>query len=341
MSADKEIAIYYPYMDLTDSGFIWTAALYWDELRTIVPESIQQPYNSPTSREASSERFLRARTVHSSDSEVVQAGEEFLNDIQDKDVRQSIVKLQHPEAGGRRFGIHHYKLSPDCLDKLVDALQDILRPDPVDEFIRFPEAVGMAYMSRLASVLARKDNASALTGNSSCQNVLVDKYYQSADPERATQAKLAILSLETISISPAVPLKNILSFRDQHRDDLLNFRRSIRRLCRQIGGTDSYEDSQAKLKEIVKDEVLPTRHQIEERLKGNRIAFGLSAFDMTQAVVLGGLASGGENWVTALMGVGISLAISLVKSQRQDRQLVRDHPFAYLYKAEKHFGGRT
>lgn len=135
-----------------------------------------------------------------------------------------------------------------------------------------------------------------------------------------------------------MPLVDILSFRNKCKKSLSNFRRSIRSLTRQVGtGLDTAE-KQKKFKEIITDEVLPVKGEIESKLSENDIAFGFSAFDIAQAGVVGAISSGGQSWLTGIAGAAISLTVSLVRSLREDRNIIRDHPFGYLYTAQKKFG---
>ncbi|MEO6889445.1 MAG: hypothetical protein ABI456_09165 [Ktedonobacteraceae bacterium] len=43
-------ALYYPTIDIIDEAWLKTAMLYWNQILTIVPASIQHPYNTHTSR---------------------------------------------------------------------------------------------------------------------------------------------------------------------------------------------------------------------------------------------------------------------------------------------------
>ncbi len=45
------VALYYPWIDFRDEGWLKSAILYWDSMRTIVPASISHPYSSRTAHQ--------------------------------------------------------------------------------------------------------------------------------------------------------------------------------------------------------------------------------------------------------------------------------------------------
>jgi len=56
-------ALYYPHIDIPDEGWLKTAALYWENIQTIVPASIRRPYSSRTARELEEAQVLSAFNV--------------------------------------------------------------------------------------------------------------------------------------------------------------------------------------------------------------------------------------------------------------------------------------
>src|SRR5262245_26340829 len=63
-------AIYYPFIDITDDAWLKTSLLYWDSVRTIVPESIEDPYSSRTAQALQDAGFLLPLRVHSEMEEI-------------------------------------------------------------------------------------------------------------------------------------------------------------------------------------------------------------------------------------------------------------------------------
>lgn len=335
-SDEKEVALYYPYMDLADASLIKTAALYWDEVQTIVPESVTEPYCSEPSRDASQCGFLKARIIRSGEVAVKKVGEEFADDI-GKIFVQKYIRTFLKGSKLKTFSLHYEKITAECLRKIQAALHigDVLTDD---QYAVLPEVLGYSYMSWLASIIAQQDKAVPLTNLSAFQDILNDRFIDYSDERRRNQSQLARMSLKTISIEPETPLIEILRFRDRHRKMMLNFRRQLRELSRQVAIGLNTAERERVLEEIIKDKVLPARGEIEAKLSEGDIAFGLSAMNIVQATLIGALASGGQSWITGIAGAGISLSISLVQSLREDRNITKEEPFGYLYQAQEKFG---
>jgi len=242
MDNESQVAVYHPYIDITDGGLIKTAALYWDEIQTIVPFSINDPYCSRASREACSMGLLQPKIVNSFDDCVNKTGEEFLNDLESRPLCSNLAKfVTSPVITKRiskhenRFSIYKEKWSPLYLDKICWKLRERFELNAIDDRVILPEAVALAYMSRLASVISEIDSSTPITDVTNYHNIVIDRYVDQGNQEQDNLSELAKLSLNTIRIGQEVPLVAVLHFRDKHRTELSSFRKAIRRLTRQVG----------------------------------------------------------------------------------------------------------
>lgn len=52
-------ALYYPHIDIRDGGWLRSAILFWDEVQTIVPTSIRNPYETKDTMICEQEGYLR------------------------------------------------------------------------------------------------------------------------------------------------------------------------------------------------------------------------------------------------------------------------------------------
>ena len=52
-------ALYYPSIDIPNENWLKTAILYWDEINTIVPSSIDNPYQEQVTQFLSNEGVIR------------------------------------------------------------------------------------------------------------------------------------------------------------------------------------------------------------------------------------------------------------------------------------------
>ena len=55
-------SLYYPWIDIRDEAWIKNAALYWNEIQTIVPSSIEAPYSLDSARLFKMQVFFRRCT---------------------------------------------------------------------------------------------------------------------------------------------------------------------------------------------------------------------------------------------------------------------------------------
>src|SRR4051812_33544690 len=53
-------ALYYPNIDIKDQAWLRSAILFWDNIKTIVPTSIRNPYRQPDTRICEQEGYLQA-----------------------------------------------------------------------------------------------------------------------------------------------------------------------------------------------------------------------------------------------------------------------------------------
>lgn len=57
-------ALYYPTIDIRNWDWAKSAALFWDNIQTIVPESMQNPYQGPVNQVLASEGLLTPHFVN-------------------------------------------------------------------------------------------------------------------------------------------------------------------------------------------------------------------------------------------------------------------------------------
>ncbi|MCG7584854.1 DUF6236 family protein [Photobacterium sp. OFAV2-7] len=162
--------LYYPWIDIHDDSWVKTAILYWDEINTIVPYSMANPYQSEVANLLTRERILRPFEVTPSSREVKEA-----SDI-------AIQYLGSPEglrilnSGGERHRLHPNKMSYILKSKLgidqarihsgkmTEQLMDTIGSARIDDdgFITTDGKFSAYYMSALANRVAKNNNLSTV-----------------------------------------------------------------------------------------------------------------------------------------------------------------------------------
>ena len=132
MANDKEIALYYPYIDIDDASLIKTAALYWDEIQTIIPLNYDNPYKTETSQTAYKEGFLKKREVRWDDEEIEKAGKEFVADLRNDNVLATLKKISQVKNMPRYTNLNVNKIGLENNQFIVTTFND-----PVEALSRF------------------------------------------------------------------------------------------------------------------------------------------------------------------------------------------------------------
>jgi hypothetical protein len=328
MASEQEIALYYPSIDISDGSFINTAALYWDQIQTIVPDEVEIPYSSKVSLDAVKAKFLYPLKLSDCIRPIEIVGQEISKEI------DAIDWNSFPNH--REEKMYRHKFTPEAILSLESKLGRKFKQDGYE--ISLPEDIAKVYMSRLASAIAQRDRSMPITNTPIAHNILTSRFIDYTQDRKENQAQLVNLSLQSLTIKPEYPLNDVIKFREHHRDMLINYRRYIRELSRQIATGLDTTNKQFVFEEIFRDKILPAREEIKAKLSEGNIGFGLSAVDIICATVMGAIASGGTDLYTGIGGAIISLGVSFYQGLREDRNIINDHPLGYLYLAQKEYG---
>ncbi|MBN2589582.1 MAG: hypothetical protein JXA96_06960 [Sedimentisphaerales bacterium] len=350
MDSEKEIALFYPHpFNVQNIKSLKTLALYWDEIRFITSTEEKRFYRNclPIEEEYISVGLLKPYNINEFSHLIEKAGQELLDDISENPViiddiinqanqNEKTIDIEIIPLSIDKINLYHQQEINKHLFKRKISLV------PIDQTnVAIPAKLFELYISRLASFITQKDGLIPLTDQLNCQNAVLSRFIDYSGERKKNQADLAKLSLQIISINPNVPLDDILKFREKNRNELAKYRKHIKNIARGISQGLETSEKQKLIEEIVKYDFIPLKQEIQSKLSESDIAFGLSAFDILQAIVIGTIATGGSNWKIGITGSGISLIVSLYKSLREDRNIIRDHPLGYLYQAQKQFGATT
>lgn len=192
-----QLALFYPSIDIPNTAWLKTALLYWENLMTIVPESINNPYSTRTTQALQDEGFLRPLRVHSGMDEIKEMSSDVLNYLGSSE--SAALFLSSNGRGGSR--IHMDKLPPQFergtsihADKLSHEVQqafndyykqyqcksgsDVREPfsrprrrDNGPRWLEVNENFANFYMTLLANRLALRMGAGLLTDIPSADNL--------------------------------------------------------------------------------------------------------------------------------------------------------------------------
>jgi len=367
-------ALFYPWIDIQDEAWLKTSLLYWDSVRTIVPESIDAPYSTDTGRALEGSGFLVPLRVHSEMDEI----EELTGDVLSYLGTAEGAELLIAERGGRRYDIHVEKL-PYRLGRLAEMhpeklpheirymLRNLAEPSQRgSEWLRVDEGFANFYMTLLANHLAERVGARLLTSLPAADRLAVMarldahlngliplgmfergrrwREYEALGPRRRmprhlAPGMLANLTIERMGIAPDTPVDRLIDFRERHRDELVLFRTKVEQLAASVEADLPVEALRQRIADLHTNEVAPAISNLKAALQGRRIKWlsdGLLKIAFLSAASSSMLVTAGLAVPIALLaGAGISFIATGTIYNVDKRESLQTNPYAYLLSVER------
>ncbi len=353
-------ALYYPTIDIGNWDWAKSAALFWDNIQTIVPESIQSPYESRVTQVLSGEGVLTPHFVNpdmrlirdlSQDvTNFLETNEAFDYLVKGKNKNSTIHEDKLPRDVRRISRLHPEKMSNEIRHMLEDGLER-------NGWMQVDSRFAGFYMSLLANRICEQERMVLLTDNSLASNVTEkakldnqrkifgkDRYgYQERHENTTlnlTQGLLSNLALKGIRFSPDTDVEKILKFKRDHQDELGLFRNNLEKLVSTIPDDIPLDALQQQVKDIYINEFKPSYNNFAKALDGykfkwiNDHVMKIAFFKAGTGALLPYLFS-----ITVpqalLAGAGISLVTSVISFNQRKREMLRENPYSYLVSAEK------
>ena len=162
--------LYYPWIDLQNTTWIKTSLLYWDEIKTIVPKDMNNPYTSEISLLLEKEKILIPYKISSSNIEVTEASQIALRYIHSDEGRRyfnssNLQSSIHPSKISNelknRLGLNGQRIHVDKLSTDLKNMFNSLNYDD-DGFVYMNDNFVNFYMSALANRIAKRNNFSTV-----------------------------------------------------------------------------------------------------------------------------------------------------------------------------------
>jgi hypothetical protein len=364
-------ALYYPWIDIRDESWLKTAFLYWETVRTIVPEPMAQPYSSSVARALQETGSLIPLHVHSDMEEIQSLAKDAIAYFETTEGGEFLAPYSQRRGPRRHLEKQRYisraltELHPA---KLAWQMQHLLRRLGVisgrrNEWLEVDEAFAAYYMTLLATRLSERIGAGLLTPLSAAERLAVSARLDSrlavmphtqAPPSRSSrilgsrrwvpptlaQGMLAHFAVERISIDPETPIDQLFEFRKRHSDELAQFRTKVEQLMSGVNAELPLEALQQKVIDTYQNEVAPAVSNLKKALGGRRIRWlgeGLLRVSFLSAGSSSMLVAAGLSVPTALLaGAGLSLVVSSAIYNTDRIESLRANPYTYLLEIGKH-----
>ena len=288
-----ERALYYPNIDISDDKWLKSAILFWDRIETIVPESLDHPYNRRLTRTLENEGILFAHRVNPFMDEIQGIAhdvEKYMNTAEGKksfrrpwqesraqrrnrldDDRVWEEQEEYLKDKYREFYIH--------MDKLPLPLRNNLAGQQ-DEggFIRAKESFMTFYMTLLANKICQNHDMSLLT-NAVSYNNLSNRIFRDRftivqgdfENEQNRRGMMYQIVMDDIKIAPSTPIEDIIQFRRDRQQELARFREEMDRLTSFDTEGMNAHDFEHEIKRIYDQEIIPAMNNVKTTLNEARI----------------------------------------------------------------------
>lgn len=363
-------ALYYPWIDVYNSGWLKTSALFWDKIQTIVPASINSPYENRSAKEFEDAGVLIPLRVDSNMEEIELLSEDVIRYLSSDEAANIMLSTEN-----RRTAYLHPQKLPDSIRRIA-----YLHPEKMDHEIRYMmEEYGLSrmrgnwmevdsefasfYMTLLATRLSERFGLGLLTDSSSSHRLSskvkadseISSVYRNAydyeyragrrrreAPRQLAEGMMVDLIIEQIGIDPKTPTDKILEFRNSHRNEVGKFRKKIEELTSDVPVKLTMDALRQYVHDKYSNEVAPAISDLKNALTDSRIGWltkSLMKVSFISAGTSSALVGAGLAVPNALLvGSGLSLIGMGILYNQDKKKALRENPFSYVVSVEKALG---
>lgn len=346
-------ALYYPTIDIPDEDWLKTAYLFWDGIKTIVPESmVGSAYRNNTTMSLAEEGFLEP-VVLNTDSKVLRPLAKVVKKYAQTEEGMACLNQRAPEDvyinpyddERSQFYLHHEKLPFEVQELVADRIGN-------DGWARVSDNFADFYMTLLANRIASQRSLELLTPSLSLGNLAAgfraETYHQPfsqaySGNEALGKSMLTKLVIDGITIDPLTSLDDLRIFKERYHSELLNFRAGFDEISKMELPPDiTIEGVEQRARDIYETKFLGAYRELQESLNGFGIHFlvggmGTIAFSDV-STCFNEFLNGLQHPVQLTIGAGALLAYKGYKTVRENRKIKRKHKMSYMLTIERELG---
>ncbi len=350
--------LYYPTMDIKNEDWLKTAVLFWDEINTIVPSSIANPYGEKATQYLSDEGILKPMSVNPGCGLIEDLAADIINCLNTNEGFQLLTQAEDqgatmhrnklPTEVGRLFDIHPEQLPYEIQHQLHHCLTS-------ESYFRADSSFTHFYMTLLANKIGEQKSIALLTDNALTSN-LTDKLrldnqmmmergydFETRNDERyihLAQGLLTNLIIEGVRIKGTSSLQDVVRFKKKHKDELGLFKTNITKLAQSVSKDKPFDAIRQEIADFYKDEFLPSYNNFKKALIGFGIKWVADNYIKvsvisTRATALPIALTGIALPQALITGDGLSLITSLISYNQDKEENLRTNPYSYLLAATR------
>ena len=363
-----ERALYYPTIDIHNEAWLKSAALFWDRLETIVPESEENPYRRRSTRLLQDEGILFAHRVNPYSEEVSELEQDVVKFMDTPEGKKSFIK----PWGGSTVSIakrRNWHVEDDTyygerrreyiVDKMtrtyrdfyihVEKLPMMLRDrlglkETEDGYVWASRGFMSFYMTLMANRICQNNRMALLTDrvyqNNLSNRILTDGLNSVDGRRNKRNVKRGVMYqiiIDDIKVDSHTPIETIVRYKRERRHELASFRAEMDRLLAFDTDGMNEKDLEHEVQSIYLRQVLPTIDVLKSTLKDARInwvtGFGTCVMTGVMPAIMGLGADTKTNVAIGLCeGLGLALTYLPYLLKRNDCE---NSPYSYLIKMNK------
>lgn len=342
----RDACLYFPHIEVREQGWIRSYILFWDEIRTIVPNAVKKPYRLPELEVLHDEGLLVAERLNSFPSEVEAASNIMLEhwDTIERSFEFSNAHINIAKDHDDYHLMHPEKMTNELVNKFRSHLQENV-PDVGKSFTYRDTAewevtdprMATAYMAILANEISESSVADPVTNYPFLRVPNPVLSAQSKSNDENFEIRLLEIIMENIIIDPEINIRRIVAFKKENQALFNDFRKELSRLrsCIEVGSNRS------DLKKIFDRKIKPKVDTLKSSLTRNHLPWiggGCIAFPAipdSAAAVAELFGTSGNLALAATFGlVATGVIIGAYQSSRNE---LRGEPMSYLASIDKRF----
>ena len=358
-------ALYYPTIDIRNDAWLKTAALFWDRIETIVPESEDRPYQKRNTRMLQDEGILFAHRINPFCEEVRGIEEDVLKFIDTPEGKKSFTR---PWGYSRANGKHGEDFSTEEMRQTyrehqenrwrqrykdfyihVEKLPMMLRErlaieEDEDGYVWASRGFMSFYMTLLANRICQNNRLSLLTDrvnqNNLSNKILTEGLLPSGKKVSERLLKRGMMYqvvMDDIKIDPHAPMETIVRYKRERQYELDAFRREMERLTAFDSEGMNVKDLEHEIRSIYMRHVVPSMDAVKATLKDARINWTIGSLTCVLTGLIPSIMGMGHDFKTDMaiavcegLGVALNAVPSIKKKSDYDSS-----PYSYLIKMNK------
>jgi hypothetical protein len=348
-------ALFYPSIEIHNENWLKSSLLFWDELYTIVPERMRDPYRNETTKYLYEKELLKPEFVNPDHHLIkdlsgliirhlnTEEGLQLLSNSQERGLHR--MTSRDPWMWMGREMERGFRMHPD---KLSHELQHYLEGEILDDWIWTDSSFAEFYMTILSNMICDDKGLKLLTDNASCaslsEKVRLGNNKQevfSRRPDRLNQqiaqGLMVNLIIKSLNFHSSTNIVDVISFKNDHQDLLGTFRTNIKKLLKEIPNDVNLVTLKEEIESIYHDEFLPSYNTLTKSLDNSKIKWiadnimKVGFFSVsTTSIPLHFL--GLSIPYALLAGAGVSLIASSISYNIEQKNKLQKNPYTYLMK---------